>query len=242
MVMPKDHRKRIQGVGMLFGHQNNDVTPPTPDPTPAVQVSPTLNPLAVDPTTGVSLPVVEEPEAAVTIDQSTPNSNGIPLPPPPTPLPTPDPTTAPVATLEPDVVQPEPVSAPDPIPAPAEPVTETIPEPAPVPTSEPAEPTMPLDDEPAPEANAVALPTADELLAMKQQALEQLSPLVDKLDQSPEERFRTKMMMIQSTDDQTLIKEAYEAAQAIPDEKSRAQALLDVINEINYFTTPRNDQ
>jgi hypothetical protein len=44
------------------------------------------------------------------------------------------------------------------------------------------------------------------------------------------------MMMIQSTDDQTLIKDAYEAAQQITDEKARAQALLDVINEINYFT------
>lgn len=76
----------------------------------------------------------------------------------------------------------------------------------------------------------------DDLLALKQQALEQLSPLVDHLDQSPEERFRTTMMMIQATDNQSLIKGAYEAAQAIPDEKARAQALLDLINEINYFT------
>ena len=42
--------------------------------------------------------------------------------------------------------------------------------------------------------------------------------------------------MIQSTDNQALIKEAFAAAQAIPDDKARAQALLDVINEINYFT------
>jgi hypothetical protein len=44
------------------------------------------------------------------------------------------------------------------------------------------------------------------------------------------------MMMIQASDDQSLLKTAYEAAQAITDEKARAQALLDVINEINYFT------
>jgi hypothetical protein len=88
-----------------------------------------------------------------------------------------------------------------------------------------AEPSMPLDT-----------PANDDLLEMKQQALAQLSPLVDQLEQSPEEKFRTKMMMIQSTDDQTLIKDAYEAAQQITDEKARAQALLDVINEINYFT------
>lgn len=77
---------------------------------------------------------------------------------------------------------------------------------------------------------------ADDLLTLKQQALNDLSPLVDHLDQSPEEKFRTTMMMIQSTDNQALLKEAYAAAQAITDDKVRAQALLDVVNEINYFT------
>jgi hypothetical protein len=42
--------------------------------------------------------------------------------------------------------------------------------------------------------------------------------------------------MIQAADNKDLIKVAYEAAQAITDEKIKAQALLDVINEINYFT------
>lgn len=76
----------------------------------------------------------------------------------------------------------------------------------------------------------------DDLLDIKQQALQQLSPLVGHLDQTPEEKFRTTMMMIQASDDQSLIKAAYEAAQQITDEKTRAQALLDVVNEINYFT------
>ncbi|HVX24071.1 MAG TPA: hypothetical protein VG992_01880 [Candidatus Saccharimonadales bacterium] len=78
--------------------------------------------------------------------------------------------------------------------------------------------------------------TLNDLLNIKQQALGELSPLVSHLDQSPEERFRTVMMMIQATDDQSKIQEAFSAAQAIEDEKGRAQALLDVINEINYFT------
>lgn len=76
----------------------------------------------------------------------------------------------------------------------------------------------------------------DELLDIKQEALQQLSPLVGHLDQSPEEKFRTTMMMIQASDDQSLLREAYEAAKKIEDEKTRAQALLDVVNEINYFT------
>lgn len=76
----------------------------------------------------------------------------------------------------------------------------------------------------------------DDLLNLKQEALQQLSPLLGHLDQTPEEKFRTTMMMIQASDNATLLKEAYEAAQAIPDEKVKAQALLDVINEINYFS------
>ncbi len=91
----------------------------------------------------------------------------------------------------------------------------------------------PLDD--APTDNPLPA-NDDELLSLKQQALQQLTPLVDQLDQTPEEKFRTTMMMIQASDDQSLLKTAYDAAQAIADEKERAQALLDVINEINYFT------
>lgn len=95
---------------------------------------------------------------------------------------------------------------------------------------------------PAPQSDAPpALPPTgtvsnDELLQIKQDALQQLSPLVGHLDQSPEEKFRTTMMMIQASDDHTLLQSAYDTAKQIADEKVRAQALLDVINEINYFT------
>jgi hypothetical protein len=92
--------------------------------------------------------------------------------------------------------------------------------------------------------SAPALPVAappplqneDALVNLKEQALNSLSPLVGHLDQTPEEKFKTTMMLIQASDDSTLIKEAYEAANKISDEKTRAQALLDVVNEINYFT------
>lgn len=77
---------------------------------------------------------------------------------------------------------------------------------------------------------------SDGLLGLKQEALDHLTPLVDHLEQSPEEKFRTTMMMIQSTDNQALLKDAFSAAKEIQDDKARAQALLDVINEINYFT------
>ena len=79
-------------------------------------------------------------------------------------------------------------------------------------------------------------PTSDDLLGIKQDALQELTPLVGHLEQTAEEKFRTTMMMIQATDDHSLIKTAYETAKQITDEKARAQALLDVVNEINYFT------
>lgn len=95
--------------------------------------------------------------------------------------------------------------------------------------------------EPAPSAPEPDLVTASDtdisnLINIKHMALEELLPLIDKLDQTPEERFRTVMMMIQASDNKDLIDKAYESAHKITDEKARAQALLDIVNEINYFT------
>jgi len=81
-----------------------------------------------------------------------------------------------------------------------------------------------------------------ELIDIRKRALDDLSPLLDKLDLSPEDKFRTIMMMVQSNDDEHLVKAAYEAAHSIEDEKVRGQALLDIVNEINYFTAPHEDQ
>lgn len=108
------------------------------------------------------------------------------------------------------------------------------------------------DNNPAPEItaepttynpqSAEALPAPnsdDDLDSIKQSALTELRPLVDKLDLSPEEKFDTYLLLIRSTDDRTLIAPAYDAAKNIPDETRRAQALLDVIKEIDFFSTPQ---
>lgn len=79
-------------------------------------------------------------------------------------------------------------------------------------------------------------PAIHKLIDIKQHALEELEPLIDQLDQEPPEKFRTIMMMLQASDDQDLVPKAYEIAHSIEDEKVRAQALLDIVNEINYFT------
>lgn len=96
---------------------------------------------------------------------------------------------------------------------------------------------QPFELTPAP-SQSISSAGNDDLLGIKAQALQSLTPLVDKLDQTPEDKFKTTMMLIQASDNASLIKRAYEAASQIEDEKNRAQAMIDIINEINYFTHP----
>ncbi|MEK7594215.1 MAG: hypothetical protein AAB436_01070 [Patescibacteria group bacterium] len=153
------------------------------------------------------------------------------------------PTTAPYLTDAPDWQHP----GPPPADAPTEPAadlispaggfpkpldykafsTETTPPP-------PPPPSLP----PAPASDDILDVSSTQLIEIKTQALNELSPLIDQLDQTPEEKFKTVMMLIQASDNQDLVKKAYEAAHGIKEEKARAQALLDIVNEINYFTTP----
>lgn len=75
--------------------------------------------------------------------------------------------------------------------------------------------------------------------SIKKEALGELRPLVDKLNVSPEEKFDTYLLLIRSTDDKTLIAPAHEAAKAIKDEAKRADALLNIIKEIDYLNNPQ---
>ena len=87
----------------------------------------------------------------------------------------------------------------------------------------------------------VIAPVSDDpaLDSIKQAALNELRPLVDKLDVSPEEKFDTYLLLLRSTDDRDLIAPAHDAAVAITDEARRAQALLDIIKEIDYLSNPQ---
>ncbi len=79
--------------------------------------------------------------------------------------------------------------------------------------------------------------TADSIEQIKLSALQQLRPLMQHIELTPEEKFEKYLMMLRASDDQDLIQPTYEAAQMISSEKLKAQALLDVINEINYLTS-----
>jgi hypothetical protein len=104
--------------------------------------------------------------------------------------------------------------------------------PTPAPTPAPTAP-APVAPTPAPAVVPAALPA--DLVNIKRDALAELRPLVDKLTLPPEEKFNTLLLIIRSTDDTSLLSAAHAAARAIPDENRRAQALLDVIKEVDFF-------
>lgn len=121
----------------------------------------------------------------------------------------------------------------DPPAAPADPMQY---EPATLPA--PATDTI-VDSAVTPDPSAAPLQLSPELESLKKDALEELRPLVDKLDLPAEEKFDTLLLIIRSTDDQSLLGAAHEAAKSIENETKRAQALLDVIKEIDFFATQK---
>ena|SRR5688572_15565343 len=128
-------------------------------------------------------------------------------------------------------------------------VTQQADEVASVPTVDNGTPAVPVNEPSSaastttPEPVAVTPPAAPvasgDLDSIKKDALSELRPLVDKLNVAPEEKFDTYLLLIRSTDDQSLIGPAHEAARSITDEARRAQALLDIIKEIDYLTNPQ---
>jgi hypothetical protein len=120
--------------------------------------------------------------------------------------------------------------------------------------NEAAPPVVPEEPKAAPSAEPTAepaqvapIPTTlpepaasdNDLESIKKDALSELRPLVDKLNVAPEEKFDTYLLLLRSTDDKALIGPAHDAARNIADEARRAQALLDVIKEIDYLSGPQ---
>lgn len=103
----------------------------------------------------------------------------------------------------------------------------------------PPEPEPAAQPKPAKASNTVVPAANSDLDSVKNEAIKELRPLVDKLNISAEEKFDTYLLLIRSTDDKTLIAPAHEAAKNIADESRRAQALLDVIKEIDFLSNPQ---
>ncbi|HEV2412396.1 MAG TPA: hypothetical protein VGS28_01165 [Candidatus Saccharimonadales bacterium] len=110
------------------------------------------------------------------------------------------------------------------------------PPPPPPPPAQPVAAAAPVEPVAA-AAPAVAMP--NDLDQIKKMALEELRPIVEKLELPPEEKFEALLLVIRSSDDNSLVKAAYDAAEGITDSAKKAQALLDVIKEIEYFSAQR---
>lgn len=91
---------------------------------------------------------------------------------------------------------------------------------------------LPLASEP--------VPARGDLEGVKMEAINELRPLIDKLELPPEEKFDTYLLLIRCTDDQALVPPAHEVAKLIPDDSRRAMALLDIIKEIDYLSNKAN--
>jgi hypothetical protein len=131
-------------------------------------------------------------------------------------------------------------TTPAPTTPPEAPAEDVPPIPATLPAASPAEPTPPAITPPTATPPAPTAPTAtgsSDLEDIKRRALEELRPIVGKLDLPAEDKFDALLLVIRSSDDQSLIQAAYQAAEGIGDEAKKAQALLDVVKEIEYFSS-----
>ena len=137
-----------------------------------------------------------------------------------------------------------PAPAPEPM-APLDPVNLPdlgTPAPAPMPgvmPNTPIEPPMP--ETPAPEPIPASAPDpmpsiSTENLNMhqvKEAALRDLVPLLDRLDMSPSQKFNLYRNIFEDLKDYTVLERAYRAASEIPDETERAEALLYLVESID---------
>ena len=91
---------------------------------------------------------------------------------------------------------------------------------------------LPTTSEPLPEEETLDV----SLLDIKNEAIEELMPILDHLKTDPEEKFNAYLLLLRSTDNKDLIKPALSMAKQITDEEKRASALLDIIKEIDYLS------
>lgn len=75
-----------------------------------------------------------------------------------------------------------------------------------------------------------------DLMKVKNDALKELAPLVEKLDKSAEEKFALYVNILENLNDKTVVEKMYEAAKGIVDEEKKAEALLKVVEILNKFS------
>lgn len=72
-----------------------------------------------------------------------------------------------------------------------------------------------------------------DLSSLKQDALKELSSIIDKIELPAGEKLETILMLYESTKDKNLLKSAFDAAKSLDDDGKRAEALLDLVHKID---------
>lgn len=90
-------------------------------------------------------------------------------------------------------------------------------------------------DNSAAEDSTQETPQGNALDSVKKRALEALTPLIDGLDLDAERKFDICMSALRFTDNKDLADVALNAALAIEEKGAKAEALVELVNEINYL-------
>lgn len=132
---------------------------------------------------------------------------------------------------------PAPAAQPSMPPAPAAPAATmklpTPPAPAPV---APAAPQMGMPSMGAMGGFGRPMSYGADISKVKEAALKELFPIMDRVEVEPEKRFLLYQEMLNTMRDKAVIAPAYEAARQIRDDKVRADSLLYLINSIDEMS------
>lgn len=108
--------------------------------------------------------------------------------------------------------------------------------------------TMKLPQNPAPQMTMPTMPSMPtggfgrsmgygaDISKVKEAALKELFPIMDRVEVEPEKRFLLYQEMLTTMRDKAVIAPAYEAARQIRDDKVRADSLLYLINSIDEMS------
>jgi len=133
-------------------------------------------------------------------------------------------------------------------PAPSQPAAGMMPPATPAPNNTMKLPSMPSPAQvaPAPQMAMPSMPMGGgfgrpmsygaDISKVKEAALKELFPIMDRVEVDPEKRFLLYQEMLTSMRDKAVIAPAYEAARQIRDDKVRADSLLYLINSIDEMS------
>jgi hypothetical protein len=126
---------------------------------------------------------------------------------------------------------PQPASMMPPAPATNTMKLPNVPAPAPAPAPQMAMPSMPMGG-----GFGRPMSYGADISKVKEAALKELFPIMDRVEVEPEKRFLLYQEMLNTMRDKAVIAPAYEAARQIRDDKVRADSLLYLINSIDEMS------